>query len=170
LNVHISYARGNKLSLPSQHISSRYISFQLFYNKLLLLLKITCHIVTETFLLTNNTSLILIPSNWRILIQNFEMLENLLASFESVFSFFFIVIFFIIILVWFKSRDTVMSRAKFTCSAKQTVYLYARLKVETSRDYQISITVEPIELIISSIDSAYPNYILKVCLFLLYMM
>jgi len=48
------------------------------------------------------------------------------------------------------------------------VYLYAKPKVETSRDYQISITAEPIELIISSIDSAYPNYIRKICLFLLY--
>jgi len=56
-----------------------------------------------------------------------------------------------------------MSRAKFTHSARQTVYLYARPKVETiSRDYQISITAEPIELIVSSIDSAYPNYIIKV--------
>jgi len=45
--------------------------------------------------------------------------------------------------------------------------LYARPKVETSRDYQISITTESIELIISSIDSAYPNYIIKICLFLL---
>jgi len=51
-----------------------------------------------------------------------------------------------------------VSRAKFTRSARQTVYLYARPKVETSRDYQISITAEPIELIINSIDSAYPNY------------
>jgi len=46
------------------------------------------------------------------------------------------------------------------------VYLYARPKVETSRDYQISIMAKPIELIISSIDSAYPNYVIKVCLFL----
>jgi len=44
------------------------------------------------------------------------------------------------------------------------VYLYAKSKVETSRDY-ISVTAEPIELIRSSIDSAYPNYIIKVCLF-----
>jgi len=56
-----------------------------------------------------------------------------------------------------KSRDTVVLRAKFTRSARRTVYLYARPKVETSRDYQISITAEPIELIISSIDSAYPK-------------
>jgi len=62
------------------------------------------------------------------------------------------------------SRDTVVSRAKFMRSAKRTVYLYARPKVETSRDYQIS------ELIISSIDSAYPNYIIKICLFLLYVL
>jgi len=55
-----------------------------------------------------------------------------------------------------------MSHAKFTRSARQIVYLYARSKVETSRDYQISITAELIELIISSIDSAYPNYIIKV--------
>jgi len=55
-----------------------------------------------------------------------------------------------------------MSHAKFTRSARRTVYLYAKPKVETSRDYQISITVEPIELIISSIDSEYPNYIIKV--------
>jgi len=55
-----------------------------------------------------------------------------------------------------------VSRAKFTRSA--------RPKVETSPDYQISITAEPIELIISSIDSAYPNYIIKVCLFLLYVL
>jgi len=41
------------------------------------------------------------------------------------------------------------------------VYLYARPKVETSRDYQISITTALIELIISSIDFAYPNYIIK---------
>jgi len=68
------------------------------------------------------------------------------------------------------SRDKVVSRAKFTRSARQTVYLYARPKVETSRDYQISITAEGIELIISSIDSAYPNYIIKVCLFLLYVL
>jgi len=68
------------------------------------------------------------------------------------------------------SRDTVVSRAKFTRSARSTVYLYARSKVETSRDYQISITDEPIELIISLIDSAYPNYIIKVCLFLLYVL
>jgi len=60
-----------------------------------------------------------------------------------------------------------MSRAKFRRSARQTVYLYARPKVETSREYQISITTEPIELIISSIDSAYPNYI-KVYTILLY--
>jgi len=46
-----------------------------------------------------------------------------------------------------------MFQAKFTRSAKQTVYYYARPKVETSRDYQISITAEPIELIISSIDT-----------------
>jgi len=57
-----------------------------------------------------------------------------------------------------------VSRAKFTRSARP--YLYARSKVETSRDYQISITVEPIELIISSIGSAYPNYIKKICLLL----
>jgi len=68
------------------------------------------------------------------------------------------------------SRDTVMSHAKFTRSARQTVYLYARSKVETSRDYQISITAGSIELIISSTDSAYPNYIIKVCLFLLYVL
>jgi len=41
-------------------------------------------------------------------------------------------------------------------------------KVEKSRNYQISITAESIELIINSIDSAYSNYIIKVCLFLLY--
>jgi len=57
------------------------------------------------------------------------------------------------------SRDTVVSRAKFTRSARRTVYLYARPKVETSRNYQISITTESIELIIISIDRAYPNYI-----------
>jgi len=67
------------------------------------------------------------------------------------------------------SRDTVVSRAKFTRSARRTVYLYARPKVETSRDYQISITAEPIELIISSIDSTYSNYIMK-CLFLLHLL
>jgi len=67
-----------------------------------------------------------------------------------------------------KSRDTVVSRAKFTRSARWTVYLYARPKVETSRDYQI-ITADPIELIISLIDSAYPNYIIKIC-FLLYVL
>jgi len=33
------------------------------------------------------------------------------------------------------SRDTAVSRAKFTCSARWIVYLYARPKVETSRDY-----------------------------------
>jgi len=37
------------------------------------------------------------------------------------------------------SRDTVVSRAKFTRSARWTVYFYARLK-ETSRDYQMSMT------------------------------
>jgi len=47
---------------------------------------------------------------------------------------------------------------------------YARPKVETSRNYQISITAEPIELIISSIGSAYLNYIMKVCLFLLHVL
>jgi len=55
----------------------------------------------------------------------------------------------------------VVSRAKFTRSARRTVYLYARPKVETNRDYQISITAELIEFIINSIDSAYPNYIIK---------
>jgi len=64
----------------------------------------------------------------------------------------------------------VMSRANLTRSARWTVYLYARPKVETSRDYQISITAEPIGLIISSIDSAYPDYIRKICLFLLYIL
>jgi len=58
-----------------------------------------------------------------------------------------------------------MSRAKFTRSARRTVYLYARPKVETSRDYQISIMAEPIELIISSIDRTYPNYIKKYAYF-----
>jgi len=53
---------------------------------------------------------------------------------------------------------------------KRTVYLYARPKVETSQDYQVLITAELIELIISSIDSAYPNYILKVYFFLLYVL
>jgi len=62
-----------------------------------------------------------------------------------------------------------VSRAKFTRSARRTVYLYTRPK-ETSRDYQISITAEPIELIISLIDNAYPNYIRKICLFLLYVL
>jgi len=62
-----------------------------------------------------------------------------------------------------------VSRAKFTRSVRRTVYLYTRPKIETSRDYQIS-TVEPIEFITSSIDSAYPNYIIKVCLFLLYVL
>jgi len=52
----------------------------------------------------------------------------------------------------------VVSRVKFTRSAIRTVYLYARSKVETSRDYQISITAEPIKLIISSIDSASKLY------------
>jgi len=70
----------------------------------------------------------------------------------------------------FLSRDTVMSRAKFTRSARRTVYLYAKSKVETSRDYQISITAEPIELIISLTDSAYPNYFIKICSFLLYVL
>jgi len=59
------------------------------------------------------------------------------------------------------SRDMVVTCAKFTYSARRTVYLYARPKIETSRDYQISITAEPIELIISLIDSVYPNYKLK---------
>jgi len=36
-------------------------------------------------------------------------------------------------------------------------HLYARPKVETNRDYQISIMAEPIELLIGSIDSAYPK-------------
>jgi len=52
-----------------------------------------------------------------------------------------------------------VSRAKFTRSARWTMYLYVKSKVEMSRDYQISITTEPIELIISSIYSAYLNYI-----------
>jgi len=77
------------------------------------------------------------------------------------------------------SRDTVVSCAKFTRSARRTVYLYARPKVETNRDYQISITAltvltaltaKPIELIISSINNVYLNYIIKVCLFLLYVL
>jgi len=68
------------------------------------------------------------------------------------------------------SRNMVVSRTKFTRSARRTIYLYAKPKVETCQDYQISITADPIELIISSIDSAYPNYIIKVCLFLLYML
>jgi len=34
-------------------------------------------------------------------------------------------------LCFFRSRDTVMSRAKFTRSARRTVYLYARPKVES---------------------------------------
>jgi len=68
------------------------------------------------------------------------------------------------------SRDTVVSRTKFTRSARRTVYFYARPKVETNRDYQILITAEPIELIINLIDSAYPNYIIKICLFLLYVL
>jgi len=66
--------------------------------------------------------------------------------------------------------DKVVSRAKFTRNARRTVYLYARPKVETNRDYQILITAESIELIISSIDSAYPRYIRKICLFLLYVL
>jgi len=63
-----------------------------------------------------------------------------------------------------------VSRVKFTRSARRTVYLYARPKVERSQDYQISITAEPIELIIRLIDGAYQNYIMKVCLFLLYVL
>jgi len=64
-----------------------------------------------------------------------------------------------------------VSRAKFTRSARRTVYLYARPKLEIiSRDYQISITAEPIELIISLIDNTYPNYIIKICSFLLYVL
>jgi len=63
-----------------------------------------------------------------------------------------------------------VSRAKFTRSARWTVYLYARPKVETNQDYQISITIKPNELIISSIDSAYPNYIRNIYLFLLYVL
>jgi len=50
------------------------------------------------------------------------------------------------------------------------VYLYAGPKVEMGRDYQSSTTAEPIELIISSIDNAYSNYIIKICLFILYML
>jgi len=47
-----------KLSLPSQHILLlRLISILFYYNKLLLLFKITSRIVTETFLLTNDMSL-----------------------------------------------------------------------------------------------------------------
>jgi len=41
------------------------------------------------------------------------------------------------------NQETRQCRAKFTRSARRTVYLYARPKVETSRDYQISITAEP---------------------------
>jgi len=63
-----------------------------------------------------------------------------------------------------------VSRAKFTRSARWTVYLYARPKVETSPDNQISITAKANELIISSIDSAFPNYIRNICLFLLYVL
>jgi len=33
------------------------------------------------------------------------------------------------------SRDTIVSRAKFTRSARRIVYLYARPKIETSREY-----------------------------------
>jgi len=58
-----------------------------------------------------------------------------------------------------------VSHAKFTRNVRRTVYLYARLKVETSRDYQVSIIAESIELIISSIDNAYPNYIINMFIF-----
>jgi len=64
----------------------------------------------------------------------------------------------------FIERHGSVSR-QFTRSARRTVYLYARPKVETSQDYQISIMVEPIEFIISLIDRAYPNYIIKICSF-----
>jgi len=44
-----------------------------------------------------------------------------------------------ILFICMVSRDTVLSRAKFTRSARRTMYLYARPKVKTSQDYQISI-------------------------------
>jgi len=66
-----------------------------------------------------------------------------------------------------KSKDTVVSRAKSRV-ARDGPCIFAR--DQKLRDYQISITVEPIELIINSIDSAYPNYIRKICLFLLYVL
>jgi len=73
------------------------------------------------------------------------------------------------------SRDTVVSRAKFTRSARRIFRVSLRFrvslpKVEMIRDYQISITAEPNELIVSLIDSAYPNYIIKICSFLLYVL
>jgi len=39
----------------------------------------------------------------------------------------------------------IRSRAKFTRSARRTVYLYARPKVEMIRDYQISIMADWID-------------------------
>src|SRR5580765_697718 len=51
---------------------------------------------------------------------------------------------------------------------RRTVYLYASRPVESTRDYQTSITAERIEFLLGLIDSLGLNYIRKVSLFLLY--
>ena len=69
------------------------------------------------------------------------------------------------------SRDTVVSRAKYRAAvARHSVYLYASRLVESTRDYQTSITAERIEFLLGLIDSLGLNYIRKVSLFLLYML
>src|SRR5580765_6389624 len=67
------------------------------------------------------------------------------------------------------SRDTVVSRAKYrAAAARHSVYLYASRPVESTRDYQTSITAERIEFLLGLIDSLGLNYIRKVSLFSLY--
>src|SRR5580765_2257805 len=51
---------------------------------------------------------------------------------------------------------------------RRTVYLYASRPVESTRDYQTSITAERIEFLLGLIDSLGLNYIRKVSLFSLY--
>jgi len=70
------------------------------------------------------------------------------------------------------SRDTVVSRDEFTilyiASRNRTVYLYANRQVASTRDYRISITVEPMMFWLGAIDSLGSNCIIKVFSFFLY--
>jgi hypothetical protein len=50
---------------------------------------------------------------------------------------------------------------------KHTVSLYAKRRVESTRDYRIGLTAESIEFLLRSIESLGSIYIIKVCLFLL---